>query len=84
MEFACMDDHCYKATFVDKNNETWKFMATRDMVLEHVTKFCKNVEPYKTNKALLVAHFHLMAIAWYKKTHVSIEIERELEKQSLT
>lgn len=76
MEFACADDSNYVATFVDENNETWRFTASRRVVLEHVERFTKKPEKYLTNKALVVSHFHHMAMAWYAKTHLP---KRDLE-----
>lgn len=71
MEFACADDNCFKAHFVDENGETFDFTASRQKVLEHIERFNAHPERYIANKGLCVAHFHRMAINWYKKTHLS-------------
>lgn len=73
MEFACADDSCYTATFIDNNGDGFKFTASRKSVMEHVERFAAHPEKYITNKGLVVAHFHRMAIAWYKKTHLPVK-----------
>ena len=70
-EFACADDNCFKARFVTENNETFDFSCSRQKVMEHVERYSAHPEKYLTNKGLLVAHFHRMAIVWYKKTHLT-------------
>ena len=40
-------------------------------VMEHVERFSAHPEKYLDNKGLVVAHFHRMARAWYRATHLS-------------
>ena len=39
--------------------------------MEHVERFSAHPDKYLYNKGLVVAHFHLMARAWYRATHLS-------------
>ena len=55
MEFACADDNCFKAHFVDENGETFDFTASRQKVLEHIERFSAHPERYISNKGLCVA-----------------------------
>lgn len=70
MEFACKDDNCYKATFINEKGETWQYTVSREDVLEHVKAFARHPECYETNKALLVTHFHHMAMYTYSRGHL--------------
>ena len=80
MEFACADDNCYKAKFVTENDETFDFTCSRQKVMEHVERYSAHPEKYLTNKGLVVAHFHRMAIAWFKKTHLPKEYAKMLSE----
>ena len=71
MEFYCDNDNMYKARFTDENGETFTFNASRAKVMEHVERFSAHPEKYLYNKGLVVAHFHQMARAWYRATHLS-------------
>ena len=75
MEFACGNDDCFTATFVDNDGQTFKFNASREMVFEHIKRFSKKPQEYENNKALVVQHFHNMAIAWYKTTHFPTKVK---------
>lgn len=39
--------------------------------MEHVDRFSAHPDKYLDNKGLVVAHFHRMARAWYRATHLS-------------
>ena len=73
MEFCCDNDNMYKARFTDENFETFTFNASRANVMEHVERFAKHPELYITNKTLVVAHFHDMALAFYAMAHLPKE-----------
>ena len=70
MEFYCDNDNMYQARFTDENGETFTFNASRAKVMEHVERLAKNPELYITNKTLVVAHFHAMALAFYAMAHL--------------
>ena len=70
MSFFCGDDTCFVATFVANDGQRFEFKMSRAKVMEHVEKHSTHPEKYLTNKGLVVAHFHAMAIAWYKLTHL--------------
>lgn len=78
MEFACKDDNCYKATFINEKGETWQYTASREDVLEHVKAFARHPELYETNKTLLVTHFHQMAMYNYSRGHFPKSILKTL------
>ena len=63
----------YQARFTDENGETFTFNASSAKVMEHVERFAKQPELYITNKTLVVAHFHAMALAFYAMAHLSKE-----------
>ena len=69
MEFYCANDECYEAYFVAEDGTKFEYKMSRAKVMEHVEKHSAHTEKYVTNKRLVVAHFHAMAIAWYKFTH---------------
>lgn len=71
MEFYCDNDNTYQARFTYENGETFTFNASRANVMEHVERFSAHQEKYLENKGLVVAHFHQMARAWYRATHLS-------------
>ena len=71
IEFYCDNDNMYQAMFTDENGETFTFNASRAKVMEHVERFASHPELYVTNKNLVVSHFHRMARAWYRATHLS-------------
>ena len=71
MEFYCDNDNMYQARFTDENGETFTFNASRAKVMEHVERFSAHTDKYLYNKGLVVAHFHRMARAWYRATHLS-------------
>ena len=71
MEFYCDNDNMYQAMFTDENGETFTFNASRAKVMEHVEMFSEHPEKYLDNKGFVVAHFHQMARAWYRATHLS-------------
>ena len=71
MEFYCDNDNMYQARFTDKNFETFTFTSSSAKVMEHVERFSAHTENYLDNKGLVVAHFHQMARAWYRATHLS-------------
>ena len=71
MEFYCSNDNMYQARFTDENGETFTFNASRAKVMEHVERFSAHPENYLDNKGLVVAHFHQMARALYRATHLS-------------
>ena len=73
MEFYCDNDNMYEARFTDENGETFTFNSSRAKVMEHVERFAKHPELYVTNKTLVVAHFHAMALAFYAMSHLSKE-----------
>ena len=73
MEFYCDNDNMYEARFTDENGETFTFNSSRAKVMEHVERFAKHPELYVTNKTLVVAHFHAMAMAFYAMAHLSKE-----------
>ena len=73
MEFYCDNDNMYQARFTDENGETFTFNASRAKVMEHVERFAKHPELYITNKTLVVAHFHAMALAFYAMAHLPKE-----------
>ena len=73
MEFYCDNDNMYKSRFTDENGETFTFNASRAKVMEHVERFAKHPELYITNKTLVVAHFHAMALAFYAMAHLPKE-----------
>ena len=58
---------------IDENGETFTFNASRAKVMEHVERFAKHPELYITNKTLVVAHFHAMAMAFYAMAHLPKE-----------
>jgi hypothetical protein len=70
MEFYCANDECYEAKFVTNNDEMFEFKASKHVVMEHIKKHSTHLEKYLTNKNLVVAHFHAMARAWYRATHI--------------
>lgn len=61
----------YQAWFTDKNFETFTFTSSSAKVMEHVERFYAHQEKYLDNKGLVAAHFHRMAHAWYRATHLS-------------
>ena len=71
MEFYCANDNMYQARFTDENGETFTFNASRAKVMEHVERFYVHPDKYLYNKGLVVAHFHQIARAWYRATHLS-------------
>ena len=71
MEFYCDNDNMYQARFTDENGETFTFNASRAKVIEHVEMLSAHPEKYLDNKGLFVAHFHRIARAWYRATHLS-------------
>lgn len=71
MEFYCYNDNMYQARFTDKNFETFTFTSSSAKVMEHVERFYAHPEKYLDNKGLVVAHFNLIARAWYHATHLS-------------
>ena len=71
MEFYCDNDNMYEARFTDENGETFTFNASRAKVMEHIERFSEHPEKYLYNKGFVVAHFHQMARAWYRATHLS-------------
>ena len=73
MEFYCDNDNMYEARFTDENGETFTFNSSRAKVMEHVERFAKHPELYVTNKTLVVAHFHAMALAFYAMAHLPKE-----------
>ena len=73
MEFYCDNDNMYEARFTDENGETFTFNSSRAKVMEHVERFAKHPELYITNKTLVVAHFHAMALAFYAMAHLPKE-----------
>ena len=73
MEFYCDNDNMYEARFTDENCETFTFNSSRAKVMEHVERFAKHPELYVTNKTLVVAHFHAMALAFYAMAHLPKE-----------
>ena len=73
MEFYCDNDNMYEARFTDENGETFTFNSSRAKVMEHVERFAKHPELYITNKTLVVAHFHAMALAFYAMADLSKE-----------
>ena len=73
MEFYCDNDNMYEARFTDENGETFTFNSSREKVMEHVERFAKHPELYITNKTLVVAHFHAMALAFYAMAHLPKE-----------
>ena len=73
MEFYCDNDNMYQAMFTDENGETFTFNSSRAKVMEHVERFAKHPELYVTNKTLVVAHFHAMALAFYAMAHLPKE-----------
>ena len=73
IEFCCDNDNMYQALFTDENGETFTFNASRAKVMEHVERFVKHPESYITNKTLVVAHFHAMALAFYAMAHLPKE-----------
>ena len=73
MEFYCDNDNMYEALFTDENGETFTFNASRAKVMEHVERFAKHPELYITNKTLVVAPFHAMAMAFYAMAHLPKE-----------
>ena len=73
MEFYCDNDNMYETLFTDENGETFTFNASRAKVMEHVERFAKHPELYITNKTLVVAHFHAMAMAFYAMAHLPKE-----------
>ena len=70
MECYCAKDECYEARFVSEDGTKFKYKMARAKVMEHVERHRLRPEKYLTNKGLVVAHFHAMAIAWYKLTHL--------------
>ena len=48
-----------------------KTIKSRAKVMEHVERFYAHLEKYIDNKGLVAAHFHQMARAWYRATHLS-------------
>ena len=70
MEFYCANDECYEARFVADDGTKFKYKMSHANVMEHVEKHSAHPDKYLTNKGLVVAHFHAMAIAWYKLTHL--------------
>jgi hypothetical protein len=80
MEFACGDDNCYRATFVDESGETFKFSASRAKVMEHVERFAAHPEKYLMNKGLVVAHFHRMAMTWYAMAHLPKCVKQAMDE----
>lgn len=70
MEFYCANDECYEARFVAEDGTKFEYKMSRAKVMEHIEKHSAQPEKYLTNKGLIVAHFHAMAIAWYKLTHL--------------
>lgn len=71
MEFYCYNDNMYQARFTDKNFETFTFTSSSAKVMEHVERFYAHPEKYLDNKGLVAAHFHRMARALYRATHLS-------------
>lgn len=67
--FDCNDNSCFKANFVDENNDTFSFKMSRAKVMEHVERFSAHPEKYIANKGLVVAHFRRMALTWYAMAH---------------
>ena len=57
--------------FTNKKGETFTFNASRAKVMELVERFSAHQDKYLYNKGLVVAHFHRMARAWYRATHLS-------------
>lgn len=74
MEFYCANDDCYEARFVAEDGSKFEYNMSRSKVMEHVKKHSAHQETYLTNKGLIVAHFHAMAIAWYKLSHLPKKI----------
>ena len=70
MEFYCANDDRYEARFMDENGAIFTFNASRAKVMEHVERVAKHPELYRTNKNLVVAHFHVMARAFYAMAHL--------------
>ena len=70
MSFYCANDSCYVATFVTNDGEKFEFKASRAKVMEHIERTAARPELYMTNKTLVVSHFHHMAMAWYRMTHL--------------
>ena len=71
MEFYCYNDNTYQARLTDKNFETFTFTSSSAKVMEHVERFSAHTDKYLYNKGLVAAHFHRMARAWYRATHLS-------------
>lgn len=71
MSYYCANDDCFEAKFKTNQGEEFLFTASRAKVMEHVERFSAHPEKYLDNKGLIVAHFHRMARAWYRATHLS-------------
>lgn len=75
VSFACKDDKCFKAIFVDKNDVEHTYCKSREEVEEHARKmftkdyYEKNIEG---NKVKIVRHFHNMACKNFAITHPMI------------
>lgn len=70
LRIYCAKDECYVARFVAEDGTKFEYKMSRAKVMEHVKKHSAHPDKYLTNKGLVVAHFHAMAIAWYKLTHL--------------
>lgn len=70
LRIYCANDECYEARFVTEDGTKFEYKMSRAKVMEHVEKHSAHPDKYLTNKGLVVTHFHAMAIAWYKLTHL--------------
>lgn len=83
MSFSCDDDSHFEAVFVSKvDGETFTYVMSRQKVMEHIERVSKYPERYVTDKKLVAAHFHVMAMAWYRATHFPVKWLEEIGVKS--